>query len=132
MPAPFDWNAFLALAEALATETAGEAELRTAISRAYYAAHGIAVQQLIAKGAFAGRGRISHRVVWQAYKDHDHPRRQRLGLRGEQLKQLRVHADYPAVSPGNPRRAADAALRTARIILALLEEPRVEGSAERT
>ena len=94
---PFDPRDFLSLAENLASaSTANEADLRTAISRAYYAVHLRARETLFAAGQLQGtKSQADHRTVISKL-------RSRGGSLGDQVDWLRVRrnrADYRLGSP---------------------------------
>lgn len=88
----FDWEQYLALARRLAAAAGPtEADLRTAVSRAYYAAFNrarvLAGQQLpSAEG--------SHERVWRELERAHDRERMAIGKSGSRLKQERVRADY--------------------------------------
>lgn len=85
---------FLDLARLLATGTAKSANLRTATSRAYYAAHHVGAEVLTGMGFRINTGAGGHGDVWKRLQnggDLD------LTLAGSQLADLysyRVKADY--------------------------------------
>lgn len=90
----FDWTKYLSLAKDLSTSSE-EAVLRSAISRAYYAAFNQAKDYCVSKGIYVARSTDSHVVVWNAF----------LGLgrhlrgvqkNGDLLRAKRVLADYNA------------------------------------
>jgi uncharacterized protein (UPF0332 family) len=88
---PFDPGEFLKLARVIADSAVGEAHLRTAAGRAYYAAHLHAREQLHAAGVltptFTG---ADHDLVIQKL-------RERGGIAGnivDSLRALRIRADY--------------------------------------
>ena len=94
---PFDPQDFLSLAQNLTSApTASEAELRTAISRAYYAVHLRARETLIAAGQMQStKNRADHEIVISKL-------RSRGGSLGDQVDWLRVRrirADYRLGSP---------------------------------
>jgi hypothetical protein len=88
MPAAFDPLRFLAVAEELARPAADEPELRTAVSRAYYALYLSARDQL---GEKAGKGERAKTMT--ALNRRDPGLKQKLAL----LERLRVAADYHLV-----------------------------------
>jgi len=115
----FQWRDFLELATRLAHRGADEAELRTAISRAYYAAyHGAAAyvraQHILTSGH-------SHTRVWQALANDPDPARADIGVRGVFLKRSREYADYRHPFPGALAEEAEAAILEARAIVAAID-----------
>ena len=94
---PFDPRDFLSLAENLASaSTANEADLRTAISRAYYAVHLRARETLVAADQMQStKSGADHEIVISKL-------RRRGGSLGDQVDWLRVRrirADYRLGSP---------------------------------
>lgn len=118
----FDWSQFLVLAEELAAQSDNEAALRSAVSRAYYAAFCSAREHLLNTHILyrirTHRPRLSHRTVWRTYqRDID----RRIGMDGNRLRELRNLVDYEDVFP-NLDNAVRSALSTSRRILASLHE----------
>lgn len=109
----FDWLRFLSLAERLATEEDEEA-LRSAISRAYYAAFQV---------AYAGRRRLRHEEVWQAFVDVPAFAGIPIDVRGIRLMQRRHAADCAARFPGRLSEKANEAIRDARAIIDAVGRP---------
>ena len=94
---PFDPQDFLYLAQKFTSaSTANEAELRTAISRAYYAVHLRAREMLIAAGQMQSTNSgADHKIVISELRN-------RGGSLGDQVDWLRVRrnrADYRLGSP---------------------------------
>ena len=94
----FDWIEFLNLARELSEETAlhsaQEAKLRSAISRAYYAAfHKAKTTILPTRGAGFG----SHQEIIDILQESDDPARRQLGVDLARLKGNRKKADYDDV-----------------------------------
>lgn len=91
----FAWNDYLALAKSLASAGADEASLRTAVSRAYYAAFHEARRYVAAAKPDVDlpRDGRQHDIVWRTLSE---------GLRqemaasthGRKLRQKRTKADY--------------------------------------
>lgn len=108
----YDWEEFLVLAEKLTSGVvAGDAEHRTAISRAYYFAYHIALERAIKNGVQI-KGPSRHRKCWSSYKQGTLPEAQQskaIGIEGSRLHELRTRADYDEF-----KRVADAALRAIR------------------
>ena len=92
---PFDWNYFLALAEALATKT-DEASQRTAISRAYYCVFNLAFARAEMTAGRRPRDAHSHQWCWEQYSRTPDQACTQLGVKGIRMKRLRVAADYKA------------------------------------
>jgi uncharacterized protein (UPF0332 family) len=92
---PFDWNNFLALAEALAAKT-DEASQRTAISRAYYCVFNLAFARAEMTAGRRPRDARSHQWCWEQYSKTLDPTCAQLGVTGDRMKRLRVAVDYKA------------------------------------
>lgn len=88
---PFVWNNFRTLAAALAVGTT-EAEKRTAISRAYYAAFNEADAWLQSHGLHATAG-DRHGKVW-GFFSHGSSAARQIAIDGVRLHRNRVSADY--------------------------------------
>src|ERR1035441_7912099 len=94
---PFDWRDFLPLARSLAGQP-DEASLRSAVSRAYYSAYGVAEERRLADNIQlvplnqAGL----HKRLWATYGQHSDSRRQQIGIDGQRLHGRRIRADYRA------------------------------------
>ena len=117
----FDWSQYLLLAEALAEQKDNEAALRSAVSRAYYAAFCLAREHLlnthILYRSRPRRPRLSHRTVWLTYqRDID----LRIGMDGNRLRELRNLVDYEDAVPELDN-AVRSALSTSRILASLDE-----------
>ena len=118
----FDWSQYLVLAEEIAEQPGNEAALRSAVSRAYYAAFCLAREHLLNTNKLFGskprRPRLSHQTVWLTYgRDVD----RRIGVDGNRLRELRNLVDYEDMVP-NLDNAVRSALSTSRRILASLDE----------
>ena len=109
----------MALAERLLAGSADEADRRTAISRAYYAAYHAAAAFVRARGLLVSGQ--THTKVWQALVTDASPDRTDVGVRGAQLKWVREQADYRTPFPGNLDNESRAAIIEARAILAALQ-----------
>lgn len=88
----FSWSDFLRLARSLSTG-GDEASWRSASSRAYYAAFHPAKCYVHSKYDLEGRG-SEHERTWRALTLSSIAEEQLLGNIGDDLKRLRVHADY--------------------------------------
>lgn len=117
----FDWQGYLTLAEQLAAGGFHEAALRTAISRAYYAVYHRASSHLREHALVPASERLTHQKVWATLGTDGDPVRLRIGVRGNELKRLRVEADYRAVFPEDLTKAARDAVLEARSIIDLIE-----------
>lgn len=95
---PFQWVGYLEIARELASRT-DEPALRTAASRAYYAAFGTARERLEAEGeSLTGGSDICVRV-WERYLFGDDGPRHYIGVDGNCLRRERNRADYdPSVA----------------------------------
>ncbi len=106
----FDWQGYYDLAKVL-SERDDEASLRSAMSRAYYAAFHSAQMKVKQRDPSLVRaeGQGSHEVVWRWYKEQRNNRTMtQIGVWGFRLKDERVAADYRADSPIDANRAKDA------------------------
>lgn len=121
----FKWEHYLDLADELAaSQAAGEAKLRSAISRAYYAAFHVAMRFLQDNKQYtptlSGK---DHGNVWRMYKTGPGTgiERRQIGNRGFQLLRDREQADYRvplASSKGSAWKTAEFALLNAKYIVA--------------
>jgi uncharacterized protein (UPF0332 family) len=98
-----DWNAYLSLARELGQSnastlsvTAGDAAMRSAISRAYYSAYhcarayiGEAEVKRIAKGTDG-----SHRAIWEWLENRKSVQEKNVSTKGQRLRIERNDADY--------------------------------------
>jgi len=90
----FDWWEFLALAQGFAG-TPREAERRTAISRAYYAAFGAALAWRQACRFFEPlKDGTDHQELWAAFSDSSDEDERYVGQLGHRLRRRRNAADY--------------------------------------
>lgn len=122
---PFDWGGYLTLAEALSSQIGDEAALRSAISRAYYAALGRAVGLLTNEGRTVSPFK-THSVVWRAFKQSSDPRRVVVGTNLDRLRWLRERADYGSVFEDDLREAVHEAIERATRVLQTLDDLRSE------
>jgi uncharacterized protein (UPF0332 family) len=93
----FDWLAYLRFAETALGKAAEfsdqDAVYRSVVSRAYYAVYCSTRNVVKAKDGQEFHGNDHQRL--QIYlKEHSHKGRRRLGLRLQELHQLRIKADY--------------------------------------
>src|SRR5665213_2905948 len=91
---PSDWNEYYDLAKQLALEP-GEAQRRSAISRAYYAAYWKARELLEYSGPIP-RGESSHQYVWDRFYSDLCSAGNTIGDVGNFLRRKRTDADYVA------------------------------------
>ncbi len=89
---PFDWKQYLSFADEL-SKRSEEAALRSAVSRAYYAAFCTARNHLRAKGEQIPDSEQTHKVVWESFQ-----RRRKtyaaVYQNGVRLRSRRRQADY--------------------------------------
>ena len=93
----FDWGEYLSFAQAL-NPLDGEATVRAAVSRAYYAAYGRACLRL-RRRRVALPPRDKHTFVWGEYENISNSDGDDIGEVGFALKDRRVHADYYETPP---------------------------------
>lgn len=111
-----------------------EAALRTAVSRAYYAAYHSARELLCGKGIYPPKLE-SHESVWKEFEALGPRQATRIMNQGRNLKKARIDADYkpePASATGQAtsseallmhwQKQAEWATRTARQVLDLLNQ----------
>jgi len=96
---PFDWMDFLRLAQELSTQTDAaywrDARLRSAISRAYYAAYHHARVYLEARGEYhPGKDDPKHLYVCEQFSKSPDDARRRIGIALNRLRLDRTDADY--------------------------------------
>lgn len=120
---PFVWNDFLVLADQLVAQSGGnvgEACLRTATSRAYYAAFCECESYAIVKYGFTpGKTAEDHADVRDQLFAHG---RRKEGHYLSELRQWRNYCDYDLQVPGIAN-IAPRAIAEARALLALLNHP---------
>jgi uncharacterized protein (UPF0332 family) len=85
---PFDWRTFNDVAEEL-SRARTDAHVRSAVSRAYYAAHNVARKLCRARGG----GDRKHEHLW-LFLEREQCSMGPIGVIGDQLKSQRVDADY--------------------------------------
>ncbi len=92
----FDWSNYLVLAKELAARS-DEASKRAAVSRAYYAAFGVAFNyvELNKLASLTHRG-DDHAIVWNALSLSSDRRINSLAQDAKRLRQFRNNADYEA------------------------------------
>ena len=89
----FNWSEYLTIAKELALRS-DEAALRSALSRAYYAAFGTALERLAVTGHAISQTAEAHSEVCRLYKNADDGPLHYVGIEGVRLRQLRRWADY--------------------------------------
>ena len=89
----FAWTDFLELAKEISSRS-DDAALRSALSRAYYAAFGMAIDALEAAGHSISRAAAAHSQVWLLYQQANNGPRHYIGVDGARLRNLRRMADY--------------------------------------
>lgn len=113
-----DWAGYLALASRLALID-GEAELRSAVSRAYYSAYNVARRFVQTKEPMYSLGKDEdHWKVWEWFTSQPGKAPQ-VGTLGQALRKTRNAADYRSLS--NYKAEASAAVTKASKILELIE-----------
>jgi uncharacterized protein (UPF0332 family) len=114
-PNPFDPREFLRLAEELAKRGHDEAALRSAISRAYYAAYWVARRFLFGAGI-----RVQgHIEIWNAFRQLDEAA-WKTGENGSLLRRSRNSADYDERASNLEYRARNALVMAKGILSDLI------------
>ena len=120
----FDWREYLDLARELAgrgtTRSTEEAKLRSAISRAYYASYCKARNQYPAPPNFVGS---EHTFVWNQFQKSSDLTRKEIGREGHRLRIDRNLADYEDIVMALPWLAAQALVRSDKILNLLKSLP---------
>ena len=93
-----DWTTYLDLAQALYTNAGTwadrEACLRSAISRAYYGAFGLARGRAAQNGLQLRRSSQDHQAVIRHFRQATNKQYQQIGLELSRLRRARNRADY--------------------------------------
>ncbi len=89
----FDWADYLTLAQELVTRRDDEAALRSAVSRAYYAAF-CQARNLLSRDGVNTDDMRSHVALWTRYRVHSDPSYQLIGRQGDYIRRHRSEADY--------------------------------------
>jgi uncharacterized protein (UPF0332 family) len=125
----FAWEDYLSIATTLLNDTTvPEAALRSAVSRAYYAAFNIARLYLREDGRLKLLTQPNaHRAVWAELRDSEHPIESSLGHAGFRMRSFRNRADY---DDNYPRLHHDAvvAISAARNLVAQIAELSFRGA----
>ena len=124
---PFDWRDYLSLAQEL-SQRQDKAALRSAISRAYYAAFCSARNYLRQQGAAIPPTEASHKVVWEMYQQKGKTHAA-IYQSGNRLKTRRRQADYED-QVGNLATEATAALNDARNVFYWLAKAAAQEAAD--
>ncbi len=103
----FKWDDYLTLADEL-SQRSEEHCLRTAVSRAYYAAYGMAVAWYktnvgpVPRPTVKGRKLGIHEALWYAFQDPKHADKSYadVGAKGDALRRQRTKPDYDWSYPG--------------------------------
>lgn len=90
----FDWTEYLILAEELVLRTDDEAALRSAVSRAYYAAYCRARNFWRHKHGRTPANFDVHKAVWDRFRENLDQRYRSIGTIGDRLRRWRNKADY--------------------------------------
>jgi uncharacterized protein (UPF0332 family) len=120
----FDWTTYFELSKVLYEEAIAkegplvEAKLRSAISRAYYAAHHKSLRYVEAtqRGVYIGRTGKAHREVVDYLKTSKNVQDQAAGNSLDRVLSAREKADYKGFQ-GNVKAATESALRDAEKVL---------------
>lgn len=117
--AAFDWTQYFHLARDLSTRPE-EAALRSAISRAYYAAYNVAEIYLTDKGIPKPSTGNSHKDVWDAFLRKGGRTFTSVADKGDRLRRKRTQADYDSILTGLSSKVTDS-LNDANAILSYLK-----------
>lgn len=115
----FDWAHYLAHAKRLIEpDVVGEADSRSAVSRAYYALYHAALRYARNELAFIEPRSSPHEALW---KHLDRPQREEKQLyrSGTGLKEDRIKADYKGLERIDKLRAMDAIAKAERGLKAI-------------
>lgn len=117
----FSWTDFLDLAEELALRTSDEAALRTAISRAYYAAYCTAATHVLTQRLDLKASDLNHKLVWRLFQDRSSRLVWSIFDNGMAVLSMRVEADYAVRMKGHTLavQVRDSLRRTREILRAL-------------
>lgn len=117
---------FLAVADTL-SKGATEAEWRSAISRAYYAAFHAARELLEVCGFTVPRADQAHVYLWLRLSNCGHPAVRQAGRDLTYYRSLRNWADYDVARPMKQQTAIDAVRKIKDIIQLLEDVPNMPG-----
>ncbi len=97
--AAFDWTNYLLIARQLAEQSADDAALRSAVSRAYYAAYNSALNYCNGNSILIVKNKGSHEDLWDAFLSQNSLQLLSVQAKGDRLRKRRTDADYkPNVS----------------------------------
>ncbi len=114
----FRWSSYLDLARELSERpNASEASLRSAISRAYYAAFHAARRVLLAKGVQIPDHGDAHGRIWHECRSRQGRELRPVGIKGRALRDDRDSADYEDSFHGDIEEATRYALINAEWIV---------------
>ena len=129
----FDWGKFIGLAEDLFNRAGDfsdrEACLRTAISRAYYGAFGLARRVAESEGLDLTGGPEDHEKVRAFFLQSGDQRRRGIGAHLDRLRRKRNRADYD-LTYSVTRRECMLSLEQARRLEQTLPEIQLRGDAD--
>ena len=111
----FDWRTFLTLAQILVKQESNDAALRSAISRAYYAAYIVARRHWETANGPVPREGSSHKIIWDGYANGSGNIERRIATDGNTMFTHRNRADYDDNIPGD-------LVSTAKTVLILAEK----------
>lgn len=100
----FDWKEYLRLAKEFIEKT-GEAELRSAVSRAYYAVFIEARNLLTTRGFEMTRSSVDHKLVSETLKSRHNTKANKIGVNLDRLRKDRNKADYDNHFPNLEKQA---------------------------
>ena len=110
---------FLKLAERYATDQS-EADWRSAVSRAYYAAFHVARDFMTSLGFVTPRAELAHAFLWRRLGNCGLPSLSSAGSRLNQLRGERNRADYD-LNSDLAKKDAQAAVKSAAMVIATLQ-----------
>jgi uncharacterized protein (UPF0332 family) len=112
----FDWTGYLLLAQELAKRRNDEGSLRSAVSRAYYAAFCTARNRLLQEGEKIPKTGEAHPIVWKKYRNSDQKHRKDIGIRGDRLRRSRNIADYDDEFPDISKKVEEALANASHLL----------------
>ncbi len=114
----FEWSEYLSFAKTLVDDPdAEESALRSAISRAYYAAFHGAKALVLIMGKHVPSTGDAHGKVWHLCRNECGIAVRKIGNSGKNLKDDRTKADYDNPFPENLRKKTESALISADYIV---------------
>lgn len=119
----FQWKTYIDFAERLhqESETFAETEAcqRSAISRAYYGAFGLARKVAVNEGLTLTHKGEDHKNVEQHFRRSSQKLRKQIGIELNRLRRLRNKADYDELIPKLPKETTKAVILARKIELNL-------------